>query len=232
MKEHRKQWFPREMLEQRAHEFGRTPSFRTEVEGVLETVLDGGWMVVEIVEVHDGQRTIAELTICPAPPEDMDKKRGVYTARMYGERAEDDIVPTGGITSTLLRKPKVGRYVDRVIEHYREWVEKWFGPEALERFDNEAPKPTRGGPKKQNRPSDLYYATLARDYAKLIELKNPKPTATLAEMYREPVKTIRSHVNLARRNGFLTDTVKGVASGKMTPHAQKVLEKANNKGGN
>ena len=198
---------------------------------LLETELGNGWMVIEWFEMQEGQRVVATLTICPAPGPPVN---GVRPGRLLGNRPEDGPVPVGGVTARLLRTVKVGKNADPVLEDYRQWVEEWFGEDARGEFDDHTPSSgTR--PRRNRRPDDRYYAKLAREYAALAEMST-RPTTDLAKFRGESIERIRSHVHLARANGFLTDAPgPGKAGGKLTPKAENVLKTAvdeKNKGGN
>lgn len=191
---------------------------------LLETELGNGWMVIEWFEMQEGQRVVGALMICPAPGPLVN---GVRDGRYLGDRPTDGPVPSGGVTARLLRTVKVGKNADPVIKHYGAWVKEWFGEEARAEFDAHAPLP-RGKRRSSRRPDDRYYAELASEYATIAE-KSKRPTATLAELRGEPIEKIRSHVHLARANGFLTNAPKpGKAGGKLTPKAKQVLKTAAN----
>ncbi len=214
----RKQWFPRPDVEDRASALDR--AFRPEFEGILETELGNGWMMVEVCEIHEGRRVIAELRICPAPPELPEPS--TRAGRMRGERSPEDTVPAGGITARLLRHPavKVGKFAEPVIEDHRRWVQKWFGLEALKRLDESTVHPSKQRKaKKKPRAShakEKFYAKLAQDYVAFLKRGVKAPTSQLAMMRGVDIKTIRSQINLARRYGFLTKTSRGKAGGELT----------------
>ena len=69
------------------------------------------------------------------------------------------------------------------------------------------------------------YAELARDYVELWETNERKPTAALAARRGVEPELMRSHIHLARKNGFLTETGRGKAGGALTPKAQRALAK-------
>jgi hypothetical protein len=202
MRTARKQWFPEH--------------------NVLETELGNGWMVVERFEIHDGRRVVAELRIFPAPR----RRRAVEVrdARLPGERPPDAPVPSGGITARLLRHVKVGQHAEPVSQDYRTWVKKHFGRAALQRLDGHVGPVRRARRRRtKRRTQDRFYAELARDYASLWEKGTRTPTATLARLRGVPLEAMRSHVHLARTNGWLTDTSRGRAGGAMTQKTMDLL---------
>jgi len=209
------------MLVDRAHDLSRRVPFRSAHEGVLETELGNGWMVVEAFEIQAGRRVVAELKVCPAPPQ-----VGAHPMRMWGERSEDDVVPAGGITARLLRTVKVGKYAAPVIADYREWIRKHFGSDGLKRLDAATARPSRNRHKRKarsHRAASLFYAELARDYVLLWEKGVKSPTGELARLRGVALEKVRSWVHLARANGLLTETSRGKAGGELTALARKIL---------
>ncbi|HXG71782.1 MAG TPA: hypothetical protein VNJ04_14330 [Gemmatimonadaceae bacterium] len=187
---------------------------------LLETELGNGWMVIEHFEMQGGQRVVAHLTICPAPPQ-----TPVRDGRHPGERPTDGVTPAGGITARLLRTVKVGK-AEPVLRDYRTWVRKFFGEDALRRLGTDVLRPARKAKRqapRHRRVSDFYYAELARDYETLVRQGVKRPTAELQRLRGIPLQRIRSHVHLARTNGFLTETRRGQAGGEMTAKARRLL---------
>jgi hypothetical protein len=194
---------------------------------LLETELGNGWMVMEKFEMQDGRRVVAQLTICPAP---LPAVAGtVRKGRRKGDRPEDAPVPAGGITARLLRTVKVGKAAEPVIADYRHAIRKWFGADALKRLDAHTGQPSRRRRRREprsRRATDRSYAELARDYAWLWQHGERAPTAALAAMRGVPIEKMRSHIHLARANGFLTETSRGRAGGEVTAKAWGVLKGA------
>jgi len=195
-------------------------------EGVLETELGNGWMVATWLEMQDGRRVVAELRICPVPlpPVTGTTRKG----RHPGERPVDAPVPAGGITARLLRTVRLGASAEPVTADYRRWIKRNFGADALERLDAHTGRPAQKPRKKRprtRRAGDGFYARLARDYVELSKRGVRAPTTTLAKLRGERIEKVRSHIHLARKNGFLTETKQGKAGGALTPVALAVLEK-------
>ena len=71
----------------------------------------------------------------------------------------------------------------------------------------------------------LYSAALKRDYVTLLRRGERAPTITLALLRGVSPERMRSHVNLARVNGFLTRSKKGrgQAGGELTEKARLSL---------
>jgi hypothetical protein len=116
-----------------------------------------------------------------------------------------------------------------VIADYRRWIKKSFGADALQRLDAHTGRPARRRRKKRprtRRAVDGFYAELAHQYVQLLEHGERAPTTTLARIRGERIEKVRSHIHLARKNGFLTETKPGKAGGVLTPLALAVLEEA------
>jgi hypothetical protein len=165
-----------------------------------ETDLESGWTVREDFTLEDGRRIVETLTIRPT-----------------------GAVPAGGITARLLRLVKVGQ----VGAGLRMAHAMAFGAEAAARlFEGMGwvSRPRRRGRRQRLRADDTFYAELARDYVEWWQNGDEKkPTAKLAERRGVPSKLMRSHINLARRNGFLTETSRGKAGGQLTEKARRTL---------
>jgi hypothetical protein len=166
-----------------------------------ETDLPGGWTVREDLAPEDGRRIVTSLTIRPT-------KAGA--------------VPTGGVTARLLRLVKVGQFASGL----RQTLAKFYGADAATRiFDGIgwASRPRRRKRPARLRADDRYYAELARDYVELGQTGERKPTAALAAARGVPDDVMRSHIHLARKNGFLTETGRGKAGGELTARARRAL---------
>jgi hypothetical protein len=168
-----------------------------------ETDLDDGWTVRESLVMQGGRRVVSALAIRPTSA----------------------AIPAGGITARLLRRVKVG-HLARGFQHS---LAKYFGAAAADRVFNELG--WSAGPRLRRRPrrrrvDDRYYAELARDYVALCRQGDRKPTRTLAQLRDVPPDQMRSHVHLARANGFLSATTRGTASGSLTPKAARALSAA------
>jgi hypothetical protein len=191
---------------------------------MLETELGNGWMVVEWFEIQNGRRVVAQLSICPAPL--AIGKGKVANKRTPGERPIDGVTPLGGVTARLLRTIRVGQDATSVIADYKRWAKRHLGQPAATRVNLVAATKRKRGTRtrpKSARASDLYYAMLARDYVTLISDGRPSPTAQLARDRGESLERIRSHVHLARTNGFLSATTRGRPAGILTPKAERLL---------
>ena len=167
-----------------------------------ETDLGNGWTVGERLAVQGGRRMVVELRIVP-------------TFRT---------VPAGGITARLLRQVKVGHFA----EDLRRTVAKHFGAGAADRLFEQvgwsSGKRPRRRPRRR-RVDDRYYAELARDYVRFWQQGDRKPTATLARLRGVRPELMRSHIHLARVNGFLSEVKRGTAGGALTPRAERELSK-------
>jgi hypothetical protein len=166
-----------------------------------ETDLSDGWTVREEFAVQDGRRIVTSLTIRPTVA---------------------GTVPAGGVTARLLRVVKVGQFAAGL----RQMLAKFYGVDAADRiFDGIgwASRPRRRKRPARLRADDRFYAELARDYVTWCQVGERKPTAALAAARGVPPEVMRSHIHLARKNGFLTDTGRGKAGGALTEKAHRAL---------
>jgi hypothetical protein len=167
-----------------------------------ETDLDSGWTVRERMAMQGGRRVVSELSIVPT----------------------SGTVPAGGITARLLRRVKVGQFA-RCLQ---ETITQYFGADAADRLFDGFGWSSRKRPRRRpqhRRVDDRYYAELARDYVTLWQQGDRKPTNTLARLRDGRPEQIRSHIHLARANGFLSGTKRGTAGGLLTRKAERELAK-------
>jgi len=166
-----------------------------------ETDLPGGWTVVETFAVEDGRRIVASVTIRPTVA---------------------GAVPTGGVTARLLRRVKVGQFAAGLLQTFT----TYYGADQAARiFDGIgwASRPRRRKRPARLRADDRYYATLARDYVTVFRSGIKTPTAALAAARGVTAALMRSHIHLARKNGFLSETGRGKAGGRLTAKARGAL---------
>ena len=111
----------------------------------------------------------------------------------------------------------------------RQRLAKSFGltsaNDVFDEFQWKSGKPRQRRPR-QRRAADRYYAELARDYVTLWQAGDRTPTHTLARRRSMRDDQVRSHIHLARANGFLTDTTRGKAGGMITEKAKSELSRA------
>ncbi len=166
-----------------------------------ETDLPGGWTVREDFALEDSRRIVASLTIRPTAA---------------------GAVPAGGVTARLLRLVKVGQFASG----FRQTLAQHYGPEVAARIVEGigwASRPRRRKRAARLRADDRFYAELARTYVELWATNEKKPTAALAAARGVSPALMRSHIHLARKNGFLTETGRGKAGGALTAKARRVL---------
>lgn len=170
--------------------------------GGQETDLDSGWTVRERMALQGGRRVVSELSIVPTSSR----------------------VPVGGITARLLRQVKVGQFARGL----QQTIAKHFGTDAADRLFHHlgwsSGKRPRQRPRRR-RADDGYYAELAGDYVTLWQQGDRKPTQTLARLRGVRPEHLRSHIHLARANGFLSETTRGTAGGSLTRKAERELSK-------
>ena len=96
-------------------------------------------------------------------------------------------------------------------------------PDSAARMEDvPVPLRTRRAKPQRVRASDRFYAELAMDYAAMC-VSSRHPTQSLATKRGQPITKIRSWINLARRNDFLTQTTRGASGGALPEKAKRVL---------
>src|SRR4051794_25613385 len=165
-----------------------------------ETECGGGWTVREEFVLEGGRYVVSSLLIRPTL----------------------NSVPPGGVTARFLRKVKVGQFASGLRQAFTEHFGKPVAAHVFEQLG--WPPRTRRRPRRSRAP-DRYYADLAFAYVQLRAQGNRSPIQTLARRHRVPPKLMRSHIHLARANGFLSDTKRGAAGGTLTQKAQQELTK-------
>lgn len=232
---HRSQrWIEPHELERHWDELGREqedyPVSLRNIVGARMSEIADGWVQFELYELVDGRRVVCEIRVYPTPPGEF-ATSGVYTKLfMIGERSPEDVIPHGGVTARLMQKTRIGHlHADEVVVDYRRSLQKWFGDEAVERFDAVIGQPPRrtGGPALP----DSYYADIAVQYEKLGETGNKQPVKYLAEVRGVSIAKIRADIHRARKKGFLGPAVKwGTPGGIATEKAHQLVEANAQKG--
>jgi hypothetical protein len=164
-----------------------------------KTVTKSGWMVCEDFAIQNGRRIVRKLTIEP----------------------RDDI-PPGGITARLLRTIKIGQLASGLRQKLRQFHDEGTAGRVFDEMNWSAQSRRRPRPR-YSRATDAYYLALAQDYVRLCSAGERTPVSTLAKQRKVQIVRVRSHINLARRNGFLTDTSRGKPGGTLTEKARRVL---------
>ena len=167
-----------------------------------ETDLDTGWTVREQMTLQAGRRVVSTLEI-------------VSTSRT---------VPAGGVTARLLRRIKVGQLARGLQQRIATYFGAATADRVFEHLQWTSGKRSRRRPRRR-RTDDRYYAELARDYVTLWQAGDRTPAQTLARLRAVRPEHLRSHIHLARANGFLSDTTRGSAGGSLTRKAERELSK-------
>ena len=144
--------------------------------------------------------------------------------------------PPGGLTARLLRKVRLGesaRFTRKFLQWYRERLgDTGFLPEHLLGRQGLAP-PEKTTIRRRGRKGmpDLFYARIARDYAKAINRGGRQPITDVAEAKRLPRNKVRDMVHQARERGLLTDGIPGRPIGQLTQKGMMLLRASQHKGG-
>ena len=168
-----------------------------------ETDLADGWTFRETFAIQAGRRVVSALTIRPT----------------------SGTVPPDGISARLLRRIKVGQFAGGLHRRLAKYFGSKSADDVFDEFQWKSRKRRRRNRSRHRRAADRYYAELARDYVRLWQAGDRTPTHTLARRRRMRDEQVRSHIHLARANGFLTDTTRGKAGGMITEKARGELAK-------
>ncbi|MGW1642203.1 hypothetical protein [Streptomyces lavendulae] len=125
----------------------------------------------------------------------------------------DPAAQARGITTTVLREIRPSRAGESPMEAGNATPEQRTYPLASL---VEARLTTPG------RPTDAYLAALSLRYERLADSGERSPVRKLVEITGRSLGTVKSHLQLARRRGFL-DTVGSKAGGRATEKAQSLL---------
>jgi hypothetical protein len=133
----------------------------------------------------------------------------------------DALLPSGGLSAQVLRKVRIGDYVNHMNA-------------AREAFGFLEPKPmaTPPGPRR-GRPrlrDDLLLAAAAA-YADAVARGSERAVLEAAEKIGETAARMRDQLHRARVRGFLTRAIPGRAGGTLTPNAKALLRRAAKKQG-
>jgi len=74
--------------------------------------------------------------------------------------------------------------------------------------------------------SDVFFAMIAREYARLAAAGERKPVAVIATMTGKSTDAVRQWVRRARQDGYLTEGESGKTGGELTQLARTVLSEA------
>jgi hypothetical protein len=190
----------------------------------LEVPLGDEWLAAyRLAAGADGRPVVAELRVFPA--EKKSAAPGRWSVEQLGASAP---VPAGGVTASLLRQVRPD---SDLREHFRDIVEENVKLPVLTADLDTAGLSTksalagpRRGPKGHGA---LFYARVARDYARLCDRGEANPTAKLASMKKYHGHTpanLRDYVHRARARGLLTDPpAPGKPGGALTEKARRLL---------
>jgi hypothetical protein len=200
----------------------------------LEQPLSAGWVAAQRLTLQEGRVVVAELRVLP------DERLPDARRRPAGRWSVDDRaglaspVPSGGVTARQLRTvrlgprlhlgPKAAALVRRLV------TEAWASPAEA----SGQPEPAEGSPpatkrlgRRKRGPApwpDERYARLAVAYEKAV---NQDPRAAVVVTTRrlrfKNTAQARDALHRARLNGFLTPGKKGLADGRATDKAKRIL---------
>jgi hypothetical protein len=151
----------------------------------------------------------------------------IVTTGLHVTRPPDAQRPPAAITTGFLRKVGIATGVQWVSTFSREVAAELNHPifEAGDIFGGLARPIARGQRSRRGRPrlDDRYLAELARDYARFAK-RSEAPHRELMALHRLPtLATSKLRIREARARGLLTPGTRGLAGGKLTPRALRLL---------
>ena len=178
-----------------------------------------GWYVYALFLVQDGHLVIGELRIFPGDPATRHRMKGGRRPAPIGEwqnhREDIDVLPIGGLTSSVLRTVRTGELLAHAHAKVRDHASF---PDPLPAATALADAPLRVGRAGRG---DLFYARWAAWYCQ--EIGGHAPVAVLAARHGLKREQVRDILHEARRRGLLSRGRKGAASGALTEKAQRLL---------
>ena len=208
-------------------------------------VIEGFAVAMHIVESR-GDAVVAELRFCPIsqrPKMDDDEARDKFTNRRGEMVGEWDIeavdVPRRGLRSSDIRQRlaletlfgKALQRLDVMIEPGPGDKPRFFGyfDQADEKRADDSlaaavPKTLKSRARERD---DLYYAQVAREYAKVVRTKKRGVYEELHNRLDKSRKYLPDLIKEARRRRLLTKAPdRGKAGGRLTKKAERILERA------
>lgn len=227
-------WRPVSRADAHAHQLDVRAPRAGEVAGVasrrelwIESALDNQWIVAYRIAIQRRRAVVSEVRVLPNEP----RPRAPGRWSGAGWEGMDATVPTGGLSTRLLRKVRLGHDVhslSRILEHVQRddpnalKPEGWLGRMGVTQTTQ--PKRPRPGLGRGRPPLPaLTYAEVAAVYAAAVARGSKRPVEELASHYRQPVALIRSRVQRARALGYLESGVQGTAGGRLMPKAKGIL---------
>jgi hypothetical protein len=189
---------------------------------VLETWIDvplgAEWVIAYRLVSEQGVPVVGELRVFPAEPNRPGP--GTWSGEFRGTLAR---VPHGGITARLLRRLRVRAYVRSLPEVLRRIREMPDVAGSLGWAPPPTPvQPRVGGPGRKGRPP-VFYAAIARDYARAVKRGSSQPIKDVARQWEEESEKVREMVRRARRLNLLTAAEPGYPGGELTGDAKERL---------
>lgn len=193
----------------------------------LEQPIDDRWTACFRLAIQDDQPIISELRVIPSETRWEEFPDAHYYPAEWGveDIGPDARVPTGGITSQLIRRIPFGALdslpdiVGWVLSHHPEEDDTLAGVGLTVGIGGKRP-----GPKG---PTDTELAELARDYLEAVLAGEKSPIKLLATKRGYSTHTISAQLARARDKGLLMRPPKaGKAGGRLTRRAIELIEAA------
>ncbi len=165
---------------------------------------------------------ISELRVFPRDRPLRGGVPGLWRGEILGTRAP---VPSGGLTSALLRNIRLPRYAAHAAAVVAEWRAAGVpadGDEQALQGLAESEQPGRARPKRRAGRPDRFYADLAAEYVRTLS-ESRRPVADIAKRRKLPPAQVRDMIHEARERQLLSPGRQGALGGYLLPRAEALL---------
>ena len=210
----------------------------------VEQDLDENWRIALRLSTTEGTTIVSELRVIPAQ-DYRGRKFGEWKADTdahgrygYGVFAGMNFDLNEGVTGRLLRRIKVGAYLEKTDEFQADMRKRqgkhgesggagWARDMTSYGFQSAYPE----APRRERRKglTDLQFARLAKQYVTRVQKGSFSPVKEIAKTRKEDIKRTRDLLHKARRYGFLTKVKQGSKGGELTTKSFELLKERSRK---
>jgi len=181
-----------------------------------------------VLNDRDAELTAFEVISAELPTLD-EKKLNVWLNEWIYERCRllppPRTAPAGGLTARALRGIRFGTPLAIARAEIESYESNAAALTMIGLVGRQWPERTtrrRGRPGKP----DLYYAKLAADYHRLVNVEgSTRPVQILARQRRLPESVISRQLYTARERGLLSSRGRGHVAGQLSPRARAILQR-------
>lgn len=139
---------------------------------------------------------------------------------------DPDEVPTGGVSSTVLRSINFREASAKLHDNIARYPDGWKSPTkaAQAKLDNERDRIAQVRDALASGITPEYIALLSVEYVTRVERGDTKPVEQIADDLGKGLQTVRGHLWRARREGYLTGSA-GRKGGTLTEQSKAIVRK-------